>query len=71
MTTAGTICQFIDRVEDRCGVDGLNMILRFVIIDMATCAIGLVDSKLPINSSRAGGVTVGTSHIDVLTWVQQ
>ncbi|MFQ5761300.1 MAG: hypothetical protein ACE5HM_10045 [Acidiferrobacterales bacterium] len=71
MTTAGTICQFIDCVEDWRRIDGLNMVLRFVIIGMATCAIWLVDSNLPVNSICACGVTIGTSHIDVLAWEER
>ncbi|MFB3045801.1 MAG: hypothetical protein ACE10A_05775 [Acidiferrobacterales bacterium] len=71
MTTAGTICQFIDRVEDCRGIDGLDMVLRLVIIGVATCAIWLVDSNLPVNSSCVCDVTVGTSHIDVLAWEEQ
>ncbi len=71
MTTAGTICQLIDCVEDCRRIDGLDMVLRLVIIGMATCAIGLIDSNLPVNSSCVCGVAVGTSHIDVLAWEER
>ncbi len=71
MTTAGTICQFIDRVEDCRRVDGLNMVLRLVISGMATCAIGPVDSNLPVNNGCVCDVTVGTSHVDVFAWEEQ
>lgn len=71
VTTAGTICQFIDCVEDWRRIDGLNMVLRFVIVDMATGAIWLVDSNLPVNSIHVCGVTIGTSHVEVLAWEER
>jgi hypothetical protein len=71
MTTTRTVRQLIDGVKNRGRIDGLDMELRLVVVGMATCAIWLVDSNLPVNSICVCGVTIGTSHIDVLAWEER